>query len=1156
VKTPKEDGGAEPVPSKGPDLNIHFLNDQPAVKDEFAGQGHGAVARAIGNLVRNEPGGRVIGLQGSWGAGKSTVISLLEDDLASGRSEGDDGSKRAGPDLQLISFDAWAHQGDPLRRSFLEQLLSSLTTWGWLYEKQAKKYKDVITGRTSTEDATVSSRLTAEGVWTSLSILLVPFGAAVFANQFHNQNWNHFLVRLGIACMAAPLLVVLFFEAAVVLSQIVVRVRKKRVWQFVTRWAETPRFSFFAKEQNTKIVTQKIEQGDPTSVEFEELFSKILREVMTEDRRLVIVLDNLDRVEESDARSVFATMQTFTAAINRRSKQEWATRIWTVVPFDLPGLERLWSTGSEDGKGDEGLYASTRGTATAFFEKMFEIRFTVPPLALSDWHTYLLRLLGQALPGRDEEALRAVVRLRDLYCSVFPDCVVAKEKPTPRQLKQFVNQIASILLQRDDIDLVRVAYFALLQRDGRSIPDFLAEPDVAPSTIRYLVGDNVAVSRDLAALHFGTSSELGQETLLKGLLEAALTGGRSDELKSLSQRSGFVEALDALDVNRWTLDGAVELTRSAAVLEEAELMNDPTLTGWVDGILRKALPSASSVKLVDRPSGLGLGVLCALAGKSEATEQAVSRIEPMAGDAQSASGSLVGLAAFGVALKYRKIDVANLRVALTWADDDNMIKSLVHYGKQTPDAQVRALLDVKRPPAQITAALVTAVNTGGEPGTAIDALEVLMANPQKVEVPTLLAEIGNLLRSQDPDAPHLEAQLRLLDAISHQAGGADALGVLAEDGTLTHHLGRANAAGSFASAAYASMLFLQVRASQADPQLTRESQNGVPVLREPLTNPTAYGPLVDAQGEWLRAHSTRAVDFLLTVLTRTPAAEAWVDLQLLALFDTSNFLVRGETIAKSWEVIDRALGTEKFTMLLRTHLSVESKRGVLLSDDASLGLAVKIVEVARGESPLEVQGEILSWAAGLVARADKAEWLAALKDPTGGPLITLTFDLLTLKVELTPSGDLKDSLQEYAVGLQSGLPGWRPEASDFAQFTRLMNAGQRQVLASQLCAGLEGLGGNFDFAFLQVFGEYLVGEASFRKHEKLPNVIEQLVANDKWDQLEWFADLVEQHPDSVSPVGRTVEIDALRAKSTEKANGLDEVPPSLDRIIRALAPSK
>ena len=96
-----------------------FISDQPAEADEFSSKAHARVARTLVDIVVGGEGGRAVGLEGTWGSGKSTVI-----DFALAQFEA--WNKDKIPKQRVFIFDAWAHQGDPLRRVFLDELIASL----------------------------------------------------------------------------------------------------------------------------------------------------------------------------------------------------------------------------------------------------------------------------------------------------------------------------------------------------------------------------------------------------------------------------------------------------------------------------------------------------------------------------------------------------------------------------------------------------------------------------------------------------------------------------------------------------------------------------------------------------------------------------------------------------------------------------------------------------------------------------------------------------------------------------------------------------------------------------------------------------------------------------------------------------------------------
>jgi hypothetical protein len=100
------------------------------------------------------------------------------------------------------------------------------------------------------------------------------------------------------------------------------------------------------------------------------------------------------------------------------------------------------------------------------------------------------------------------------------------------------------------------------------------------------------------------------------------------------------------------------------------------------------------------------------------------------------------------------------------------------------------------------------------------------------------------------------------------------------------------------------------------------------------------------------------------------------------------------------------------------------------------------------------------------------------------------------------------------------------------------------VLSSQLCAELEGRAGQVSLSLLATYGDFLGDESAFRTHEKLPNVIERLVANEAWEAVEWFVNVATKHHDAVSEAGRQAELQHLRSRVAEKATALGAGSPT------------
>src|SRR5579872_1576473 len=101
-----------------------ILDRNPASADEL--DSHGPVANAIASLMDQCVGGKAVAILGGWGSGKSTIVNLLKKKIEA------DGVKNDKRTRLVVIFDAWAHQGDPLRLSFLDWLLDQLDAAKWL----------------------------------------------------------------------------------------------------------------------------------------------------------------------------------------------------------------------------------------------------------------------------------------------------------------------------------------------------------------------------------------------------------------------------------------------------------------------------------------------------------------------------------------------------------------------------------------------------------------------------------------------------------------------------------------------------------------------------------------------------------------------------------------------------------------------------------------------------------------------------------------------------------------------------------------------------------------------------------------------------------------------------------------------------------------
>lgn len=405
-----------------------LLDDEPSDTD-YLGP-HELIASAIAEVVRFQNGGKTIRLDGEWGAGKSTVVRLLEQRLVE-------------PDTTMFVYDVWVHSGDPLRRVFLDSLLDALECKGWLgpnasnWEQRratlSGRYKVTVERKKPTLNAL--SRLTPWAAWT------LPFLFWI-AQKLWNAPFP-ILSGMGIGPQLVLIAALTFISLAIWLS------------------LKDDSIAFLLTRAPVEITTEKEDEPTATSLDFQKFFSDLMVEALGDQdgsRRLLIVVDNLDRVGTSEINDIWALLRSFLDNPAFQS-EPWFRRLWVLVPV-AKQLGVLKRSGDEPkGSPEEPVASNVQPGAPdwVFLDKVFQVKFELPPPSLKRWTKFLRKLCQDAFSNSTLEA-DAIVRL---YVNETHGRV-----PTPRDLVRFVNDLVGMRLQMrlqwgQQFSLIELAAFTL-----------------------------------------------------------------------------------------------------------------------------------------------------------------------------------------------------------------------------------------------------------------------------------------------------------------------------------------------------------------------------------------------------------------------------------------------------------------------------------------------------------------------------------------------------------------------------------------------------------------------------------------------------------------------------------------------------------------------
>lgn len=489
-------------------MAVTFINDEPAEEDFF--RTHTRLARAISAAIRSNPKLKVIGLLGRWGSGKSTVIHHLKAELSGEPSK----------PFRVFTYDTWLHQSDPVRRSFLESLHANLIEQKIGSVEVWRPRLEELSGHVETTEIQQTPVLTRDAKWILASLTPLPIAIGLLDLDTVKEAWGSDWTLAG---FVAFWLAVTFLALPVLTTIIRYQINKTKGAQSAESF-----LPLLLNRSVEKITSKTFRSPEPTSIEFGTVFRDVMSEVAKEGIRLVIVIDNLDRLAESDSLQMWATIRSFFLSSHHTDNvgHEPYHPI-VILPVDSHALERMFALDNDPDTAKE--------LAASFINKTFDITFTVSEPVLSDWRDFLSRQLGIAFRNGLTEA-----RVHWARRFLEEAARAPKVRITPREINKYVNRVASLYVQwhNEGIPFEILAYYAANVADIESgVLKFVTDQSRDLSRI------SQSWKNEIAAIHYGVAVDKAAQVLLLEPMKASILENDRSKFVIVTRVPGFREML-------------------------------------------------------------------------------------------------------------------------------------------------------------------------------------------------------------------------------------------------------------------------------------------------------------------------------------------------------------------------------------------------------------------------------------------------------------------------------------------------------------------------------------------------------------------------------------------------------------------------------------
>lgn len=492
-----------------------FISNQPCGKDKTEGNSQKRLSNAIAEHItstdsretnNNIP--RIIGLKGEWGVGKSNVIRQLQK------------NKKINGKYHIFEYDAWGHQEDLQRRSFLETLTTELIDKGLLTgeitvcKKDGKeetiawheKLKYLLASKRKIETET-RPKLNDSFVYVVLTTILTPVFATIANINAISKIW-----WLSVLITVLPILALLFL-----LIRKKHKYKKNHDKKITLKEIFHETISIYSGKIENDVSYETISEEEPSVIDFRKWMQDISDNIGKSNKKLIVVYDNMDRLPADKVKELWSSIHTFFS-------ENGFPNIWVIIPFD----EKHLSCAFGESNDKEQL-------TKHFINKTFPIVYRVKPPFITDYEVIFDTLFNEAFGTTEgEETKKTISRIFRL------------EKPnaTIREMIEFINQLVVMKsIWKQEVELLFCAIFKIKEKIILQNPvSHILSGSYLEKYITKIVPNSELLQKNIAAITYGVSLDIAEQIPMTIYIESCFDNNETN-IKKYSKSPKFIPIL-------------------------------------------------------------------------------------------------------------------------------------------------------------------------------------------------------------------------------------------------------------------------------------------------------------------------------------------------------------------------------------------------------------------------------------------------------------------------------------------------------------------------------------------------------------------------------------------------------------------------------------